>query len=116
MLERSPRFDLHVPAKVQVLPEGQAFDADVLNVSERGLLLTTGAGEGPAFQPDYGTQVGIEVPAAEDHARVAILAEVRWRADDRFGVKIVAMAPHHSFRFLKIVDGARRASVGRLQV
>lgn len=92
------------------MPGGVPFDAHVANVSDRGLLVRADTGAG-ASVPGDGTRIGIELHTSESNHALSMLGEIVWHTDDRFGVKIVGIAPPHSIRFLRIVERAReRAS------
>ena len=63
--ERAERFDLRIPARVR--PHGHVTwrDADIVNVSRTGILLTLG----PAFPP--ADSIDVEFSAAPDLPNVA---------------------------------------------
>ncbi len=110
--DRTPRFDLAARARIKLLPGGVAFDAEIGNVSERGLLVRADAAAASKLGvSSNGARIGIELHTTESNHALSMLGEVVWHAEGRFGVKIVGIAPPHSIRFLRIVDRAReRAS------
>ncbi len=99
MTERPDRISTDLPAAVLSRPDGAAAMARVSNLSVEGLLLARLARPVAPAEP-----VWIEIPAAQGRGRVGLLGRVCWAEDDRAGVAIEAMLPHHRERFLDLVE------------
>lgn len=103
MTDRPDRFSIDLPAAVLSRPDGAQAIARVQNLSMRGLLLARLA---QPVQPD--DAVWVEIPEGQGRGRVGILGRVCWAADDRAGVAIEAMLPHHRERFVDLVEHIAR--------
>ena len=51
--------------------------------------------------------VWVELPRTDGRGRVGMLGRVRWTEDDRAGVAIEAMLPHHRQRYVDLLAAAR---------
>lgn len=99
MTERPDRIATDLPAAVLSRPDGAEAIARVSNVSAGGVMLARLARPVAPEEP-----VWIEIPAARGRGRVGLLGRVCWAEDDRAGVAIEAMLPHHRERFLDLVE------------
>lgn len=102
MIDRPDRFSIDLPASVLARPDGPQALARVRNVSADGVLLTDLAR--PVSRDE---SVWVELPRTEGRGRVGMLGRVRWAEDDRAGVAIEAMLPHHRQRFCDLLDAVR---------
>ncbi len=99
MTDRPERVSIDLPAAVLAQPDGAEALARVRNVSRDGLLLARLA---RPVEPDEA--IWIELPRTHGRGRVGLLGRVRWAEDDRAGVAIEAMLPHHRERFVSLVE------------
>jgi hypothetical protein len=99
MTDRPDRFSIDLPAAVLSRPDGAEALARVQNLSMHGLMLTRLA---RPVQPEEA--VWIEIPQSPGRGRVGLLGRVCWTEDDRAGVAIEAMLPHHRERFVGLVE------------
>ncbi len=98
MINRPDRFSIDLPAAILTRPEGPQSLARVQNVSPEGLLLAQLAKPLPEQE-----SVWVELPRTDGRGRVGMLGRVCWSADDRAGVAIEAMLPHHRQRYVDLL-------------
>lgn len=88
-----------LPAAVLSQPDGPHSLARIRNVSSTGLLL-----ERVGKQLNRNESVWVEIPSASGRGRVGLLARVCWAVEDRAGVSIEAMFPHHRARLRGLLE------------
>jgi len=94
MPRRHVRFDSDLRATVLARPGDREVGlARVRNVSPTGLLL-----ERVGACLSDGESVWVEIVDATRRGRVGLIGRVAWVEDDRAGVDIEAMFPHHRDR------------------
>lgn len=100
MPRKHVRFDSNLTAQVLVRPDDEVVGpAQVRNVSPKGLLL-----ERLEAGLALGASVWVEIVNATTRGRVGLIGRVAWVEDDRAGVDIEAMFPHHRDRFGDLLE------------
>jgi hypothetical protein len=99
MARLDDRYSIDLSVGVITSPDGPEKPARIQNVSSHGLSLS-GLPE-PVTEE---SQVWIEIPRAYGRGRLGFLGRVRWAQDDRAGVAIEAMLPHHRLRLVSLIE------------
>ncbi|MGE0784874.1 MAG: PilZ domain-containing protein [Sandaracinaceae bacterium] len=100
MPRRHVRFDSDLKATILTRPGDRAIgEAHVSNVSPAGLLL-----ERLEAHLSRDSAVWVEIADATTRGRVGLIGRVVWTEDDRAGVDIEAMFPHHRDRFGDLLE------------
>ncbi len=98
MSPRPNRYPIDLPASFLSEPNGPQALARIENVSTGGILLTRIPKQVAPQDP-----VWVELGRA-GAGRVGLLGRVRWAEQDRAGVSIEAMLPHHRMRFARLLE------------
>lgn len=93
------RYSIDLQVGVITSPDGPEKPARIQNLSSQGLLLSKLAE--PVREE---AQVWIEIPKAYGRGRVGFLGRVRWAQEDKAGVAIEAMLPHHRLRLVHLLE------------
>jgi hypothetical protein len=103
MAPRADRYPTDLAASVLLHPESPQDPARVDNVSTRGLLLTHLKKKLAPEQPLWIELPRTARPNGTIIGRVGFLGRVCWTENDRAGVAIEAMLPHHRARFVRLL-------------
>lgn len=99
MNRRSRRHVVSFPAVVKTSLDGSPAPAHVGNLSAEGLLL-----ERLTHPLATESDIWIEIPKGEGRARVGLVGRVAWTTEDRAGIVIEAMLPHHRQRLWTLLE------------
>lgn len=94
---RATRMQADIEVEV-LLPSGDVKALGrVRNLNQDGLLVEY------TNPLQVGESVGVEFPETAERGRMVVLGEVAWAEQDRAGVRVRGMVPHHRARFEKLL-------------
>ncbi len=101
---RANRLHADIPVDVR-LPVGELKKPGrVRNLTADGMLVEY---DNPLRA---GQSIGLEFPPSRERGRMVVLGEVAWSDEQRAGVRVCGMMPHHRARFERLLGNLETGS------